>query len=246
MQTDKVRVNVRGKIFEITAATFETARRNSVFGEYFIDRNPDCFCVLLDLFGTCELHVPPNIPEKLLYREGHYYGLLDHVKTAKWGTFDSNRLRLTGTVSGQAPNYCIAIRASPDGGCAVSHGGIVRVYDWMLEEHPPMNLDYQSINDIGWIDSENIVISSCQSPSKVNGGMGHFSSSTCDLRHRYDLNYENYAKIFTARAICFNSDSKIFASCKGSGDGGIGVWDQVTGKQIDFFLFIRWFSSWRC
>ncbi|KAI3884176.1 hypothetical protein MKX03_013089 [Papaver bracteatum] len=145
------------KIFETTATTLATARRNSVFGamfddewnlqpgdvnkEYFIDRNPDCFSVLPDLLGISELHVPPNIPEKLLYREAHYYGILDHVRTAKWGNFDS-------------PNYCSAIRASPDGGCVVAHGGIVRVYDWMLQEHPPLNLDYQSINDIGWIDSE--------------------------------------------------------------------------------------------
>ncbi|KAI3883476.1 hypothetical protein MKX03_014161, partial [Papaver bracteatum] len=107
--------------------------------EYFIDRNPDCFSVLLDLLGTGELHVPPNIPEKLLYREAHYYGLLDHVRTAKWGQFDSNRLILTGTVSGQAPSGCAAIRESPDGGCDVAHGTIVRVYDWMLQEHPPIN-----------------------------------------------------------------------------------------------------------
>ncbi|KAI3884178.1 hypothetical protein MKX03_013091 [Papaver bracteatum] len=225
MQTDKVRFN----------ATLATARRNSVFGamfddawnlqprevnkEYFIDRNPDCFSVLLDLLGTGDLHIPSNIPEKLLYREAHYYGLLDHVKTAKWGTFDSNRLRLMGTVTGQGPNYCSAMRASPDGGCAVAHGGIVRVYDWMLQEHPPLNLDYRSVSDIGWIDSENIVIGS------LDGDMGLFSSSTGDLSHRYELNYENCDKSFTARAICFNSDSKIFAS----------LWDQVTGKQIDFF-----------
>ncbi|RZC86352.1 hypothetical protein C5167_007538 [Papaver somniferum] len=32
-----------------------------------------------------------------------------------------------GTVSGQAPGNFSATRASPDGGCAVDHGGIVRL-----------------------------------------------------------------------------------------------------------------------
>ncbi|RWW71197.1 hypothetical protein BHE74_00021076 [Ensete ventricosum] len=33
-----------------------------------IDRNPACFVVLLDLLRTCKLHIPANMPEKLLYR----------------------------------------------------------------------------------------------------------------------------------------------------------------------------------
>ncbi|KAI3880970.1 hypothetical protein MKX03_007816 [Papaver bracteatum] len=52
-----------------------------------------------------------------------------------------------------------------------------------------------------------------------------FSSSTGDLTHRYEV------KSREVGALCFNSDNKIFSSCT----GGIGVWDQVTGKEIDFF-----------
>ncbi|KAI3863308.1 hypothetical protein MKX03_029284 [Papaver bracteatum] len=251
IQTDRVRFNVRGKIFETTATTLASARRNSMFGaiiadewnlqpeEYFIDRNPDCFSVILDLLGTGELDVPSNVPEKLLYREAHYYGLLDHVRAAKWGQFDSNRLRLTSSVKGQAFGNSTAIRASPNGGCAVSHGGIVRVYDWMLEEHPPLNLDYQMINNIEWIDSENIVISVFQNLIAIDrgvGGMGVFSSSSGELRHRFQLNYEtDQVKGFSAGALCFDSYNKIFANCSGTRNYGIGVWDKVTGKQIDLF-----------
>ncbi|KAI3923899.1 hypothetical protein MKW92_042609 [Papaver armeniacum] len=251
-QTDKVRFNVRGKIFETTVTTLASVNRNSVFGamfddewnlqptevnkEYFIDRNPDCFSVFLDLLGTGELHVPPNLSEKLLCREAHYYGIVDHVRRAKWGSFDGNRLSLACRVSGQPPGNCSAIRASPDGGCAVAHGSIVRVYDWMLEEHPPLNLDYQVVNDIGWIDSDNIVMSVCQNLSKGVGGMGLFSSSTGKLRQRFQLKDEkDEVQGFTAGALCFNSDSKIFASCIKTSNDGIGLWDQVTGKKIDFF-----------
>ncbi|KAI3879423.1 hypothetical protein MKW92_041276 [Papaver armeniacum] len=251
VQKDKLRFNVRGKIFKTSATTHASAPRNSMLGAMlddiwklqprelnkgnFIDRNPDCFSVLLDLLGTGELHVPPNIPKKLLYREAHYYGLLDHVRTAKWGQFDSNRLILTGTVSGQAPSSCTAIRASPDGGCVVAHGSIVRVYDLMLQEHPPINLSYQNVSDIGWIDSENIVISVYDRLSQPPGGVGLFSSSTGTLRHKFMLNNENMVQNFTARALCLNSDNKIFASCRGKSDQGIGVRDPVVGKQIDFF-----------
>uniref|UniRef100_A0A3Q7I351 Uncharacterized protein n=1 Tax=Solanum lycopersicum TaxID=4081 RepID=A0A3Q7I351_SOLLC len=32
--------------------------------------------------------------KKLLYREARYYGILDHVRSAKWGLFDGNMARL--------------------------------------------------------------------------------------------------------------------------------------------------------
>ncbi|KAI3980091.1 hypothetical protein MKX01_013512 [Papaver californicum] len=68
--TNRVKFNVRGKIYETTATILTAACRNSMFGT---------------ITGT--LHVPSNVPQKLLYNKAHYYGLLDHVRTAKWGNF---------------------------------------------------------------------------------------------------------------------------------------------------------------
>lgn len=251
IQKDRVRFNVGGRIFETSSTTLANAGRNSFFGaifdenwtlqsdhsdEYFIDRNPDCFAVILDLLRTGELYIPANIPEKLLYREALFYGLLDHVRSAKWGQFDGNRLQLSESITGQAPGDGTAIRAGPDGGCCVAHGSMVHVYDWMLEEHAPITLDYQRVNDVGWIDSENVVISVCERLGRGDGGMGLFSSSTGELRDKFQVNHENQVKSFTAGALSFSSDYKIFSSCKGrSNEYGIGVWDQGTGKQIDFF-----------
>ncbi|KAI3923897.1 hypothetical protein MKW92_042607 [Papaver armeniacum] len=265
MQTDKVRFNVGGKIFETTATTLASVSRNSMFGamidydwnlqprevnkECFIDRNPDCFSVLLDLLTTGELYVPPHIPDKLFYSEALYYGLLDQGKAAKFFEFHSNRLKLTSSVRGQGPGNCNAIRASPDGGCAVAHGSVVRIYDWMLEEHPPLNLDYRMVNDIEWIDSENLVMSVFQGQnlSWEVGGIGVISSSTGKLRHRFQLTEEkDKVKGFEAGALCFNSDNKIFASCSGKSNKGIGVWDQVTGKLTSFFDSIQWLNGSNC
>ncbi|KAK8496116.1 hypothetical protein V6N12_046683 [Hibiscus sabdariffa] len=255
IQKDTVKFNVGGRIFQTTATTIANAGRDSFFGalfddnwdlrrqqqpnsrqEFFIDRNPDCFAVLLDLLRTGDLYIPSNVPERLLCREAMFYGLTDHVRSAKWGPFDGNRLKLSRSVTGRAPGDGTAIRAGPDGGCCVAHGSMVHVFDWMLEEHPPINLDYQRVNDIGWINAENVLISACERLGKGDGGMGLFSSSTGDLRHKFNVVHDNQIKSFTAGALGFSPDYKIFASCKGrSNEYGIGVWDQVTGKQMDFF-----------
>ncbi|KAF5749520.1 BTB/POZ domain-containing protein [Tripterygium wilfordii] len=258
IQRDRVKFNVGGRVFETTTTTLANAGRHSFFGALFdenwdtksntnnnschgddylfIDRNPDCFSVLLDLLRTGELHLPPNIPERLVYREAAFYGLLDHVRSAKWGQFDGNQLILSQSVTGRAPGDGTAIRAGPDGGCSVAHGSIVHVYDWMMEEHPPMNLDYQRVNDVIWVDSESIVISACERLGRVgDGGMGLFSKSTGELRHKFQVSHENQVKSFTGGALSMNGE-RIFSSCKGrSNEYGIGVWDQITGKQIDFF-----------
>ncbi|KHN42817.1 BTB/POZ domain-containing protein [Glycine soja] len=222
VQKDRVKFNVGGRVMETTSTTLANAGRNSMFGamfddnwnlipnnddnnnnERFIDRNPDCFAILLDLLRTGELYVPPDIPEKLLYREALYYGLLDHVRAAKWGPFDGNRLRLSRSLQGQAP---------------------------------PLNLDYQRVNDVGWVDSDNIVIGVSERLGRGDGGMGLFSSHTGELRYKFHVCHDNQVKSYTAGALSFSSDYKIFSSCKGrSNEYGVGVWDQVTGKQIDFF-----------
>lgn len=251
--TDRIKFNVGGKIFETTSTTLANAGRNSMLGsllddqwniaelhannEYFIDRNPKCFSILLDLLRTGELHIPSNVNELLLYKEAMYYGLEDHVREAKWGPFNGNCVRLNGSVSGRAPGDGTAIRAGPDGGCCVAHGSMVHVYDWMLEEHRPFSLDYQQVNDVGYIDSQNIVVTARERLGKADGGMGLFSSSSGDLRHRFRVAHDNQFKSFTAGALAFSSqESGIFASCKGRfNEYGIGVWDQTSGLQQDFF-----------
>ncbi|KAE9462586.1 hypothetical protein C3L33_05497, partial [Rhododendron williamsianum] len=148
-QKDRVKFNVGGKTFETTASTFAVAGQNSFFRalfeenwnrqldgsiEYFINRDPDCFGVLLNLLRTGKLYIPSNIPEKLIYDEALFYGLLDHVRSAKWGPFDGNRLRLSQSITNYAAAVGTVIRAGPNGGCCVAHGNVVHVYDWMLDE----------------------------------------------------------------------------------------------------------------
>ncbi|XP_074280395.1 BTB/POZ domain-containing protein At2g24240-like [Silene latifolia] len=250
---DRITLNVGGKVFETTSTTLANAGRHSFFGalfdadwnpasssstDFFLDRNPDYFAVLLDLLRTGELCIPPHLAEKQLLREAQFYGLTDHVRAARWGPFDGNRVSLSASVPGTAPGDGTAIRAGPDGGCCVAHGCIVHVYDWMLEERNPLHLDYQIVNDVGWLDSEHVVVSACERLGRGEGGMGLFSVSTGETRHRFQVSHENQVKSFTAGALSFSSnpDYRVFSSCKGrSNEYGIGVWDQVTGQQLDFF-----------
>jgi hypothetical protein len=85
-----VRLNVGGRVFETTTDTLAIVGRDTMLGamlssswnapassgggvaEYFIDRDPTSFAVLLDLLRTGALHLPPGLPLPALY-----YGLLE-------------------------------------------------------------------------------------------------------------------------------------------------------------------------
>ncbi|CAM0945279.1 unnamed protein product [Alopecurus aequalis] len=248
----RVRLNVGGRVFETTAATLAAAGRDTMLGamldaswnaagvdaeaEYFIDRDPACFAVLLDLLRTGDLHLPPHISEGVLCREALYYGLLDRVRAARWGDFDGDRLRLAASVPGRAPGDGTAVRAAPDGGCCVAHGGVVRVYNWMLEERRPVYLDHAPVNDAAYLDASTLLVAARERQGRRDGGVAAFSALTGEMRHRFRVAHDRQVRSFTPGALAFDQQCKIFASCKGRlNEYGIGAWDCATGEQSDFF-----------
>ncbi|CAN6245098.1 unnamed protein product [Urochloa humidicola] len=256
----RVRLNVGGRVFETTAATLSSAGRDTMLGamidaswnststtpaEYFIDRDPSSFAVLLNLLRTGALHVPPTLPEPTLYREALYYGLLDHVRAARAGDFDGDRLRLSASVPGRAAGECTAVRAAPDGGCCVAHGGAaVRVYNWMLEERRPVYSPAHSpVNDAAFLDASTLLLASRDSPScrggadDRGGGVATFSALTGEQRHRFRVAHGRQQRPFTAGALAFDAGcTSVFASCKGRlNEYGVAMWDASTGEQADFF-----------
>ncbi|OEL27163.1 BTB/POZ domain-containing protein [Dichanthelium oligosanthes] len=254
----RVRLNVGGRVFETTAATLACAGRDTMLGamldaswnagghgdgdgtgaaEYFIDRDPACFAVLLDLLRTGGLHVPPGLPEATLYREALYYGLLDRVRAARLGDFDGDRLRLAASVPGRSPGDGTAVRAAPDGGCCVAHGGAVRVYNWMLEERRPVYLGHAPVNDAAYLDAATLLVAARERPGRRDdGGVAAFSALTGDLRHRFRVAHDRQVKSFTAGALALGGGCDVFASCKGRfNEYGVAVWDCNTGEQAGFF-----------
>ncbi|CAL5020941.1 unnamed protein product [Urochloa decumbens] len=256
----RVRLNVGGRVFETTAATLAAAGRDTMFGamidaswnaphstpaaEYFIDRDPSSFAVLLDLLRTGALHVPPGLPEPTLYREALYYGLLDRVRAARMGEFDGDRLRLSASVPGRAAGDPTAVRAAPDGGCCVAHGGAaVRVYNWMLEERRPVySLSHAPVNDAAYLDAATLLLAARDRPGHhgkdTGGGVAAFCALTGEPRHRFRVAHGREPRSFTAGALAVDGagSTRVFASCKGRlNEYGVGVWDASTGEQAGFF-----------
>ncbi|XP_025884457.1 BTB/POZ domain-containing protein At2g24240-like [Solanum lycopersicum] len=255
-QKNRVKLNVGGKKFETTATTLASGGRTSFFGamfnddwnlhsdgsitEIFIDRNPEYFGVLLDLLRTGELYIPPKIDKKHLYREALYYGIEDHLRLAKWGPFDGNRLRLAESIKGPTKGKAEKIRASPNSWCCVVRDNIVSVYNWMLEEKTTITTrDYRRVNDVCWVNSDNIAVSSSDK-YLASEGIGLFTASTGELKYNFQVKDEDQLKDYTAGALGVGSDYKLFSSCTEitNKKNGIAVWDQITGKQTDFLQYL--------
>eukprot|EP01018_Ginkgo_biloba_P014159 Gb_37959 [translate_table: standard] len=250
----KIKLNVGGKCFVTSSTTLANAGRDSMLAamidedwqikpnmdEFFIDRNPSYFSVLLDLLRTGELHIPRGMSEKALYREALYYGILDRVRAAKWGHMDGNRMEHVASISGRAIGDATAIRAAPDGGCCVAHGSMVHVYDWTMEEQAPLTLDYQVVNDVGFLNSQRVAICSCERVDKGGGGMAVFNTRTGKVEYKFQVCHDGQPKNFTAGALTSSLDHHVYASCRGrSNEYGVGSWDQTTGQQVDFFYEVR-------
>ncbi|KAI4976936.1 hypothetical protein ZWY2020_050543 [Hordeum vulgare] len=202
--------------------------------EHFIDRDPACFVSLLDLLRTGELHVPVGIPERVLFREALYYGVLDRVRATRIGKLDINRIHLTASVpSGRLPTVRPAVRAAPDGGCCVTQPAAVRLYNWMVEERRPCATPVAPVRDAAYL---------CASTLLVRGfGMAAFSVLTGDLSHHFRLARagQEMNRYFMVGALAFDQQqqTQIFASCRdvqGSSYNGIGIWDCITGEQSYF------------
>ncbi|KAH0736721.1 hypothetical protein KY285_012428 [Solanum tuberosum] len=208
-QKDRVKLNVGGKKFETTATTLACAGRSSFFGSMFDeDWNPRS--------------------------DGEFTEW-----SAKWGPFDGNRLRLAESLMGITSGEAAMVRASQNSWCCVVRGNMVKTYDWMLEEQPTItNCDYRRVNDVCWVNSDNIAVSS---PDKylASGGIGLFSASTGELKYNFQVKDGDQLKDYTAGALGVSSDYKLFSSCSESTNkrNGISVWDQVTGKQTDFLPY---------
>ncbi|KAM3215747.1 hypothetical protein P3L10_025187 [Capsicum annuum] len=188
----RVKLNVGGRIFETTVTTLEIAGEDSLF-RAMLDKN-------------WNPHSDSDFTEHLIDRNPDCFGV-----------FDGNRPRLARSIAGWSVRdgeITRAIQASPSGGCCAAHGSIVHVYDCMLEQCCAINLDYNEVNNLCWIDSENIVVST---DGKLgSGGMGLFNASTGELRYKFQVT--DKLKGYTSGALGFSPDNKLFSSCTGPGD----------------------------
>lgn len=70
------------------------------------------------------------------------------------------------------------------------------VWFMCMIEYPPINLDYQRVNDAGWTNSDSLVVSACEKLCRGDGGMGLFSTSAGELRYKFHVTHENHVTYF--------------------------------------------------
>ncbi|KAM3321398.1 BTB/POZ domain-containing protein like [Capsicum chacoense] len=213
---DRVELNVGGRIFETTATTLGIAGEKSFFRAMF-DEN-------------WNLHSDSAITEHFIDRDPDYFAvLLSLLRTGELYIPPKIDKRLLYREARSAK----IVQASPSGGCCVAHGGVVRVYDWMLEEHPIIHTEHHNVNDVCWVDSESIVVSSDE--KIASGGLGLVNASTGESKYKFQVTDELTG--YKAGALGVSSNDKLFASCTDSSSRKhvIGVWDQVTGTLMNFF-----------
>lgn len=83
---DKIKLNIRGRRFEVLSATLmnvpntrlSTLDKNSIFydiarDEYFFDRDPDVFNSILNLYTMGKLHIPKNICGAVMKEEMKFW-----------------------------------------------------------------------------------------------------------------------------------------------------------------------------
>ncbi|VAH10875.1 unnamed protein product [Triticum turgidum subsp. durum] len=119
----------------------------------------------------------------------------------------------------------------------------MRVYNWMLEERQPVCLmPVEPVRDAVYLSDTTLLVG--------GRGMAAFSVLTGDLSHHFRIAHEGKktAPLFNARALAFDQQTNVFASCNNSGitqgiGYGIGVWDCITGEQTSSFFDLKYVDA---
>lgn len=91
MDVDTITLNVGGRKFETMRQTLLKYPQTQIAmivsqdpnkREYFFDRNPDAFQVVLDFFRTGQINTPPTVGAEAVRQELVWWGLQDVVKSA--------------------------------------------------------------------------------------------------------------------------------------------------------------------
>ncbi|PKI65672.1 BTB/POZ domain-containing protein At2g24240-like [Punica granatum] len=264
---DRLKFNVGGRIFETTKTTLASAGSSSFFSalladrwdfqqhnsgtdEIFIDRDLECFGILLNLLRTGHLCVPDSIPKDSVCEESEFYGLQGHLRAAVRGNLNGNLLRFSHSVTSHASGKGNMIRASPTGGFCVAHGKVVHTYDdWNIVGYPPICLNKNSrIYDILWCDSRNVMIS-------TSNNIGLFNSVTGELSQWFSGIFQSPGRVLH-KALCMNSNNEVFSSASSETTGesaGVAVWDPIKSvlkRAIDWefrmVTKLQWLSWMNC
>ncbi|KAL8196446.1 hypothetical protein R6Q57_024741 [Mikania cordata] len=162
MDTDRIKLNVGGKVFETTVSTLRSGGSESLLAALssrqlqsssnpvFIDRDPEIFSVLLSLLRTNRLpSTSRRFTDQELSDEASYYGIESQLKSAMLpNPLSGIDASVVSTIRPASDDVVSAFTTIDDGSVWIAHGGQISVYDWNLTHAGTIRTHLDAINEI--------------------------------------------------------------------------------------------------
>lgn len=176
LSTDRIRLNVGGKLFETTLSTLQSGGPDSLLSALsnrpthhvpnpiFIDRDPEIFSVLLSLLRSNRLpSTARRFTSQELYDEASYYGIESHLKSAMLPIpLSGIDASLVATIRPASDGVVSSFSAEDgDGSVWIAHGGQISGYDWNLSHAGTIRTHLDDITAIRCVRSPGIVAVAC-------------------------------------------------------------------------------------
>ncbi|GAV68518.1 K_tetra domain-containing protein, partial [Cephalotus follicularis] len=219
--SDRIKLNVGGKLFETTASTIQSGGPDSLLSvlsthvpdpnPVFIDRDPEIFSVLLSLLRTDRLpSTALRFSKQELADEALYYGIDSRLRSAMSPLpLSGNDASLVGTIHPSVEAIPSAFTASAgDGSVWIAHGGQISYYNWNLSHSGTIRTHFEFITSISRVWPEIVAVG-----SETAAGLHFYDFSSARQLGSTHWNDPSDPRIYKARvAAIADSASSVFAS----------------------------------
>ncbi|XP_071738468.1 protein ENDOPLASMIC RETICULUM-ARRESTED PEN3 [Rutidosis leptorrhynchoides] len=180
--TDRIKLNVGGKLFETTVSTLQSGGPDSLLAALsnrhnhssstpvFIDRDPEIFSVLLSLLRTNRLpSTSRRFTDQELSDEASYYGIESHLKSAMLpNPLSGIDASVVATIRPASDGVVSAFTTIDDGSVWIAHGGQISVYDWNLTHAGTVRTHLDSITSIKQVTPSSMAAIACDVASGIH------------------------------------------------------------------------------
>ncbi|KAJ9185341.1 hypothetical protein P3X46_004987 [Hevea brasiliensis] len=220
LPTDRIKLNVGGKLFETTISTLQSGGPDSLLAALssrhthdpvFIDRDPEIFSVLLSLLRSGRIpSTAQRFSKQELADEAVYYGIESQLRFAMspppLSGIDASLLTIIQPASDGLPSTFTA--AAGDGSVWIAHGGQISAYDWNLSHTGTIRTHLDDITSIRRILPEVAAVGS-------NSAAGLHFYDFCSASHLGSTHWTDPSdpRIYKARITSIaDSSNQVFAS----------------------------------
>lgn len=220
LPSDRIKLNVGGKLFETTISTLQSGGPDSLLSTLstrpshdpvFIDRDPEIFSVLLSLLRSNRLpSTARRFSKQELADEALYYGIDSHIRDA------ISPPPLSGIDASIVSTICPAsdglvssfTAAADDGSVCTAHGGQISFYDHNLTHLSTVRTHLEDITSIRHVWPDVAAVG-----SESAAGIHFYNFSTARYIESIHWTDSTDPRIYKARVSSIaDSSSQIFAS----------------------------------